>query len=118
MSCLKVLHGRQEAFTTYDLNQMIVKQRGWNTASQLYNRLSNMRARHIRFAPIAQFDADDTQPLRRAGHLDLRIVFEDRDNLKLEEVQKLASELSGLGRNTGLRISDIEWMGFKDSQNC
>lgn len=116
---LRLLRERPQPFTTSDLNQMIMKQRHWNTASQLYNRRQNMRARHICLAPPAKpSSALIRYPVRRAAYLDLRIAFAEKSALTLEEVEKLASELSKLSKSTGLNICDLEWIGFtphKDS---
>lgn len=120
INSLKVLKQREsQPFTTSDLNQMIMKQRSYDSPSYLFNRRPNMRTRHISIAPPETPNSNNTRPLiRRAGYLDLRIAFESKSSLSLAEVKTIASELSKLPKSTSLNICDIEWIGFtprKDS---
>lgn len=105
-------HGPQP-FTTYDLHQEIIKQRSWNTVSQLYNRRPGVRPRHIIIGPPVK--ASESRPqkaLNYAGYLDLRIAFEDNDALEDDQVQRLCSELCKLPKSTELKICDLEFLGF------
>lgn len=111
---LKILRQRElQPFTTYDLSQMIIRQRGWNTASQLYNRRSNFRTRHIAIAPpVEPSESQSQKPDNCAGYLDLRIAFEDNSVLKVDQVRRICSELCKLPKSTELKICDLEFLGF------
>lgn len=109
----------EQPFTTYELNQMIIQLRDWNTSSHLYNRLPNTRARHIALAPPAKPMTAGLQRLGPpSGYLDIRISFENQESLTDNDVNKICKKLCKLPRSTGLSICDIEYRGFmafKDS---
>ena len=113
-----LLQNRKQPFSTFDLNQEIIRQRKWNTSPQLYNRRHETASRQIYIAPLDETTVmQERQRARSAGYLSLRINFKDNSTFSPEEITTLASEMSALPKKTGIGISEIEWIGFEPTRD-
>lgn len=118
---LRELRKQETPFTTWQLHQMIYKQRNYNTASLFWNHGFRGPSRHIYLAPPVKYEPDRVRPsAERAGHLDISIAFEDNSTLTDKQVETLAKELSKIRRaakSANLNICDIQWNGFTSREH-
>jgi hypothetical protein len=119
MQSLRELRKRGQPFTTWELNQMIHKERNWNTSSLLFTPGLHGPARHICLWPPEKEEPERVSAVvQRGSHLDIRITFQDNGSLTDDQVRTLAKELAKLRRGTTkaskskLNICDVQWSGF------
>lgn len=120
MRSLHTLRERKSfGFSTHELNQEIDKCYDFSSFSKVISVLpNNTGTRHIHLSPLKKEDKTkaSNRPSRKAGYLDLRIFFRDRNRLEDEEVQDLARHLSHLSKPPeagGVEIADIEWVNYE-----
>lgn len=103
----------QAPFTTYALNQEIMRRRV-NHRSHLFSRHPSSSHRFIKLAPL-QRDPCAKVPtnVREASYLTVRFAFKDVTKLEPDQVKKLATGVSQVASNSDLGINRIEWVDFQ-----
>lgn len=103
-------------FTTYDLNQAIMKRRK-NDTSQIFNRNSAHSHRFIKLAPLDEVKVESPIVPKDSSYLSLRFVFKRETVLSNDQIARLAKQLSTGALNSETDIRAIEWLDYHHTRD-
>lgn len=110
-------HSRDAPFTTYDLNQEIMRRRK-NHSSHVFPRLGKHRGRFIKLAPLDKNERVKTPILsKNSAYLTLRFGFDNPKALTPIQAETLARELSQGASRCELNIRSIDWVDYRPGQD-
>lgn len=104
-------------FTTYDLNNEIMRRRNIQDSHVMPHR-SIHSSRHIKLAPLSEVQQSESLvSAKDASSLTLRFVFREITRLSKMQIEKLAEKVSQGAYNAELGIRAIEMTDFKASKD-
>lgn len=104
-------------FTTYDLNQAIMRRRK-NHNSNLFRINETHSHRFIKLAPLDEKEkVESPVTAKDSSYLTLRFVFRDSTSFSSKQAETLAKELSQGAVRSQLDVRAIEWVDFQANKD-